>query len=68
MGFPKMTAYKELPAFRDDTGEIRLVDSAPASAAELVKDQAALRAMLATAAAISATGPIFAVVEGDKRV
>lgn len=62
-----MTAYKELLAFRDDTGEIRLVDSAPASAVELVKDQAALRAMLATAVGISATGPLFAVVVGGKR-
>lgn len=68
MGFPQMTTHKELLAFRDDTGEIRLVDSAPESAVELVRDQAALRAMLATVAAITATGPIFAVVEGDKRV
>lgn len=60
--------HKELLAFRDNTGEIRLVDTAPLSAVELVKDQAVLREMLATAAAISATGPIFAVIEGGKRV
>ena len=62
-----MMTHKELLAFRDNTGEIRLVDATPSSAVELVKDQAVLRAMLATAVAISATGPIFAVVEGGKR-
>ena len=62
-----MTTHKELLAFRDNAGEIRLVDAAPSSAVELVKDQAVLRAMLATAVAISATGPIFAVVKGGKR-
>jgi hypothetical protein len=67
MGFTQMTTHKELLAFRDDTGVIRLVDAAPSPAVELVKEQAVLRAML-TAVAISATGPIFAVVEGDKRV
>ena len=67
MGFPQMTTHKELLAFRDNTGEIRLVDAAPSPAVELVKEQAVLRAMLAAAVAISVTGPIFAVVEGDKR-
>ena len=62
-----MTTHKELLAFRDNAGEIRLVDAAPSSAVELVKDQAVLRAMLAAAVAISAAGPIFAVVKGDKR-
>ena len=62
-----MTTHKELLAFRDNTGEIRLVDAAPSPAVELVKEQAVLRAMLAAAVAISVTGPIFAVVEGGKR-
>ena len=62
-----MTTHKELLAFRDNAGEIRLVDAAPSSAVGLVKDQAVLRAMLAAAVAISVTGPIFAVVKGDKR-
>lgn len=61
-----MTTHKELLAFRDNTGEIRLVDATPSPAVELVKDQTVLRAMLAAAVDISVTGPIFAVVEGDK--
>lgn len=67
MGFPQMTTHKELLAFRDGTGEIRLVDAAPSPAVELVRDQAALHTMLATAVDIPVTGPILAVVVGGKR-
>ena len=63
-----MTAHKELLAFRDNAGEIRLVDASPSPAVELVKEQAVIRAMLAAAVAISVTGPILAVIKGDKSV
>ena len=61
-----MTTHKELLAFRDNAGEVRLVDASPSPAVELVKEQAVLRAMLAAAVAISVAGPIFAVIKGDK--
>lgn len=61
-----MTTHKELLAFRDNTGEVRLADSAPISAVGLVQDQSALRAMLVRDIAVSATGPILAIVEGGK--
>ena len=63
-----MTTHKELLAFRDNAGEVRLVDASPSPAVELVKEQAALRAMLAAAVAISVIGPIFAVVKGGESV
>lgn len=66
MGFPKMTTHKELLAFRDDAGEVLLVDAAPVSAVELVQDQSVLKAMLEDEIAVSVTGPILAVVEGGK--
>lgn len=66
MGFPKMMRHKELLAFRDNAGEVRLVDSAPVSAVELVQDQSVLSAMLVGEIAVSATGPILAVIEGGK--
>lgn len=61
-----MTTHKELLAFRDNTGEVRLVDSAPVSAVELVQGQSVLSAMLVGEIGVSAAGPILAVVEGGK--
>lgn len=61
-----MTTHKELLAFRDDTGEIHLVDAAPLSAVELVKDQPVIRAMLVREIGVSAAGPILAVIKGGK--
>ena len=61
-----MTTYSELLVFRDRTGEIRLVDSAPVSAVELVGDQKGLCAMLKDAVNTPVAGPVFAVIEGGK--
>ena len=63
-----MTTHNELLAFRDNAGEVRLVDASPSPAVELVKEQAVLRAMLADDVAISVAGPILAVIKGDKSV
>lgn len=62
-----MTTHKELLAFRDNAGEVRLVDASPSPAVELVGDQKGLCTILEDAIGTPVAGPMLAVIQGGKR-